>query len=247
MRRGTEQKDSTLLDISQHQLDIEQAKFFECPKPVLNLFKTIETPDDLQNWLGKLGYEHRYIYPPLIHVLQEKRADCFTGMLTAVAWGHLRGYDPKVVVLEAKSEKMGADHNIVVFKGHFDGTTKYGSVAKSDWMTLTYRPFIFDDIETLVRSYRGSYTSEIKKYAHKNNLQGFSDPFDPMEKVGTLIFFKVVFSPHESDLKATLEIYKEYTRGLMCTDFNGKRYHYPQKDSVLFDPAERQRQSITDR
>jgi hypothetical protein len=112
----------------------------------LNLFRRLDEPIKIQNYLNSLEYDDRPGTRSPRWVLREKKANCFEGALFAAAALRQLGHKPVVVDMKARNDD---DHDIAVFKQN----GCWGAVAKSNFTTLRFREPVYRTVRELVMSY----------------------------------------------------------------------------------------------
>ena len=201
-----------------HEPDEHFLKGLGCPPRYLNLFRKLNTPTKIQQYINDyLKYSDDYI-DAFIGVVQSKQANCFSGSVgfaLPLLWFH--GYEPRLIMMVADNDR-DENHNVVAYRDCETGLI--GSIGMSSWDTLKARPPAFSTIHDLMMGYWQAYTSAYRKYAGQHTLIGYTDPVDIAARYG----WEWLFEPGR-DPKGIRHIYNTYAIGLMCT--------------ALFDPSER--------
>lgn len=143
----------------------------EWSKEEIRIFKTLDNPDKIQQYLDSLEYNPGYECRSPRQVIKKKSAHCFEGALFAAAALQFIGYKPLLVDMFAENDD---DHVIAVFKenGH------WGAVAKSNFTTLRFREPVYRSIRELVMSYFDFYFNlngdkSLRSYSLPLNLSMF--------------------------------------------------------------------------
>lgn len=141
-------------------------------KNEIKLFKKLNTPAKVQDFLNKLGKNFEEngdtCYSPRM-VLKRGKAQCMEGAMLAATILRFHGYKPLVVDLE--STKDDWDHVIAVFKQH----GHWGCISKTNHVVLRYREPIYKSIRELVMSFFHEYF--LNKNGRKT-LRAYSKPIN---------------------------------------------------------------------
>lgn len=120
----------------------------------LKLFRRLDTPRKVQDYLNKLPQNHEpdgdTCYSPRT-VMKKKRAHCIEGAMFAALAFRLQGQKP--LILDLESARHDFDHVIALFKQH----GCWGAVSKTNHAVLRYREPVYRTIRELVLSYFHEY------------------------------------------------------------------------------------------
>lgn len=143
-------------------------KFSDFTEDQLRLFKKLNTPRKIQDFLETFPANFGYTDMSPKLVLENKKAHCFEGALLAAAILRFHGRKPLLVDLETTAEDNY--HVVAVFKenGH------WGAISKTNHAILRYRDPIYRTIRELVLSFFNEYFLE----NGKKTLRSYSQPFD---------------------------------------------------------------------
>lgn len=130
------------------------------------LLSALTSPERIQNFLDHLSYGCESIYRCPLHVLREKRGDCFDGAIFAAAALRRLGYEPAVVKLVPN--ERDDNHLLTLFRreGH------WGAVAKSNFVGLRYREPVYRNVHELVMSYFEPYYNVVRE----KTLRAYTGP-----------------------------------------------------------------------
>lgn len=141
-------------------------KFSDFTEDQLRLFKKLDTPRKIQDFLEiiKANFKNTNLSPKL--VLENRKAHCLEGALFAAAILRFHGHKPFLVDLKVVAEDD--DHVIAVFKenGH------WGAISKTNHGILRYRDPVYRNIRELVMSFFNEYFLE----DGRKTLRSYSDP-----------------------------------------------------------------------
>lgn len=136
------------------------------------IFKSLNTPKKIQNFLNKIPANFEpdgdTVFSPRM-VLKENRAHCMEGAMFAAAALRFHGHKP--LVLDLTTVKDDDDHVVAVFKhkGH------WGAISKTNHAVLRYREPVYKTIRELVMSYFHEYFTN---HDGKKTLRSYSLPVD---------------------------------------------------------------------
>jgi hypothetical protein len=145
---------------------------FGLSKGELKLFKSLNTPSKIQNFINKIPINFEEdgkdsCYSPRM-VLEKNRCHCIEGAILAALILRVNGYAPLLVDLTASSKDF--DHVIAVFKKY----GKWGAITKTNHYSLRYREPVYETIRELVMSYFHEYFND----KGKKTLRSYSNPVD---------------------------------------------------------------------
>jgi hypothetical protein len=133
----------------------------------LALFRTLQSPSAIQNFLDSISYSAESRYRSPRSVLHDRKAHCYDGALFAAAALRMIGYPPVIVDMQSVRDD---DHVIAVFYRR----GRVGAIAKSNFSGLRFREPIYRDIRELVMSYFESFYNMIRE----KSLRQYTDPLD---------------------------------------------------------------------
>lgn len=144
----------------------EMKKFSGFTEGQLRLFKRMNSPQKIQDFLETIraNFGDTNLSPKL--VLEKKKAYCFEGALLAAAILRFHGYPPLVVDL--KVADGDDDHVIAVFKEN----GFWGAIGKTNHAVLRFRDPVYKSIRELVMSFFNEYFLE----NGKKTLRSYSEP-----------------------------------------------------------------------
>ena len=131
------------------------------------LFRSFQTPMDIQSYLNRLSYNAAPTSYAPRRVMAEAMAHCFEGALFAAAALRWLGHRPLIVDLVAENDD---DHVIAAFRRHGG----WGAIAKSNTTVLRFREPIYRTLRELVLSYFDMYFNT----RGEKTLRSFSRPVD---------------------------------------------------------------------
>jgi hypothetical protein len=126
------------------------------------LSKKYRTPFQVQKLLRTLKYNRDNTIQSALSTWKSKKAHCLEGVLLAAAILEHRCYPPIIVSIESQD---CLDHVLLVFKEK----TGWGSVGRSRDDGLHGRQPLFQNLQTLVKSYFDPYVD------HSGRITGFTD------------------------------------------------------------------------
>ncbi|MBI2064010.1 MAG: hypothetical protein HYT65_03415 [Candidatus Yanofskybacteria bacterium] len=140
-------------------------------KRELNLFRRLNTPKKIQNFLEKvpINFDHHRdtcVSPRVM--LKKNKAHCIEAAFfaAAVLWFH--GYKPLLLDLQATDDDY--DHVVALF--HRNGC--WGAISKTNHAVLRYREPVYRNIRELAMSYFHEYFDD----NGKKNMRAYSQPFN---------------------------------------------------------------------
>jgi hypothetical protein len=134
----------------------------------LRIFAKLTSPFKIQEFLDSLPYsdEDRYRCPR--SVLHENIAHCYDGAVFAASALRMIGYPPLLV--EILPNDRDDDHILAVFQQ----SSKWGALAKSNFVGLRYREPVYHSLQELIMSYFESYFN----IARERTLIGYTAPLN---------------------------------------------------------------------
>ena len=110
------------------------------------LFRTLTSPQRIQEYLDDTPYSCDPIYRSPRSVIRDRKAHCFDGALFAAAALRQLGHPPVIVNLLPHNDD---EHLLALFRrrGHI------GAVGKSNFVGLRYREPVYGTVRELVLSY----------------------------------------------------------------------------------------------
>ena len=153
-------------------------------KKEISLFKKLNTPARVQDFLNKLRFNFEKDGETLkspVRVLREGNAHCLEGAILGAYILSLHNFPPLVLHLEAT--KHDYDHVIAPFK--INGL--WGALSKTNHAVLRYREPVYKNIRELVMSYFHEYflntgQKTLRKYSRPLNLSIFGKSWVTSEK-----------------------------------------------------------------
>jgi hypothetical protein len=142
----------------------------ELKKQEMRLFKRLNTPQKIQDWLDALplNFESgRETYMSPRRVIRGKRAHCFEGALVAAAALAYHGQRP--LLLDLQTVKGDDDHVVALFKQR----GLWGAISKTNHAILRYRDPVYRSVRELAMSYFHEYMLE----NGKKTMTAYSTPF----------------------------------------------------------------------
>lgn len=142
-------------------------------KEELKLFKKLNTPQKIQDYLNSLPFNFEESWGTCLsprRIIKEKKADCIEGAIFAAAVLEYHNQKPLLLDLRSTKKPYDYDHVVALFKrGKF-----WGAISKTNHSVLRYREPIYRDVRELVVSYFHEYFLD----SGKKTLREYSDPFD---------------------------------------------------------------------
>lgn len=118
----------------------------EWTRDELMLFRGLDSPEKIQDFLDTLDYNPDYECRSPRWVIRRRKAHCFEGAIFAAAALRFLGFRPLLVDMKAWNDD---DHVIAVFKVD----NHWGAVAKSNFTVLRFREPVYRSIRELIMSY----------------------------------------------------------------------------------------------
>jgi len=139
------------------------------PKNLRRVFKSLNTPFAIQEYLDGMPYiGEKHDRSPL-HVMLDRQCHCLDGgFLAALALWRI-GFRPLLIDL-VPEPGMDDDHVLALFQ--VDG--RWGAVAKSNYVNLGFREPVHKNLRELVMTYFEHYAS----VQQEKTLRGYTRPLD---------------------------------------------------------------------
>ena len=147
---------------------------FDYTKAELKLFKSLNTPRKIQDYLDKLKYNIKDFTFSARGVIKNKVAHCFDGAIFAAAALEVNGHQPFIIDLKSNGEDD--DHILAIFKVG----DCYGAIGKSNYVNCRFRDPIYKNLRELVMSYFHIYfnlkgTRTLRQYSKLFDLAKIND------------------------------------------------------------------------
>lgn len=139
---------------------------FDLNKKEERIFRRLNTPAKIQDFLNRLQPHKRDTCFSPRTVLKKGKAHCMEGAMFAAAALRFHGFPPLIVDLTAS--KKDFDHVIAVFQIE----KKWGAISKTNHAVLRYREPVYVSIRELAMSYFHEYFTD----DGKKTLRSYSDP-----------------------------------------------------------------------
>lgn len=201
--------------------------FTELTKTELALFKELDTPYKMQEYLDTLKYRNESGYFSPRQAIEDHQCHCFDGSLLCMALLTYHNYKP--LLLKLIPSDRDDSHMLAVFKqGKF-----FGAIGKSNYPDLTFREPIYPSLRELAMSYFHSYYNSLGE----KTLRGYTELIDltPFAKLNwvtdgsqlqvianqfkTCQKFKLLTSTQIKNLNPLTT--KGYEMGMQGVDLNG--------------------------
>lgn len=160
-------------------MSIDKLLLREFSKKDLRLFKKLNTPRKVQDYLDKLPFNFERegeTYRSPRKVLKQRMAHCFEGACFAAACLFVNGRRPLILDLKVSNLKEDADHVVSLFKEN----GLWGAISKTNHAVLSWRDPIYRSVRELVLSYFHEYFLD----NGTKTLKSYSRPFDIVKKFG---------------------------------------------------------------
>ena len=145
-------------------------KKWEYNKEEIKLFRRLNTPAKIQDYVNSLPFNFEDTYMSPRRVLQTKKADCMEGAMFAAAILEFHGRKPLLVDLRSVKKPYDYDHVVALFKED----RFFGAISKTNHSVLRYREPVYKSVRELVMSFFHEYYLE----NGKKTLREYSNPFD---------------------------------------------------------------------
>ncbi len=149
--------------------------FAQLTSEELTLFKKLDTPRKIQDFLDTLPINHEphgdTCKSPRF-VLQARNCHCIEGAMLAAAILYYHGHEP--LLLDLKATARDFDHVVTLFT---DGK-QWGAISKTNYPILRYREPIYASVRELAMSYFHEYflddgTKTMRSFSKPFNLKRF--------------------------------------------------------------------------
>ena len=139
----------------------------------MRLFRRLNTPAKIQDWLDKLQFNFEKDGDTCMsprEVIKNKKAQCIEGAIFAAAVLEFHGGKPLVMDLRSVKKPYDDDHVVTIFKQF----GCYGAISKTNHAVLRYREPIYKTVRELALSYFHEYFLN----NGQKTLREYSEPFD---------------------------------------------------------------------
>ena len=130
------------------------SEIFGLNKEELKLFKTLNTPKKIQDFIDKIpiNFEEKgdTCYSPR-QVLKNNKCHCIEGAILAALILRVNGYQP--LILDFETTHNDEDHVVALFKKH----GHWGAISKTNHAILRFREPVYKSIRELAMSYFNEY------------------------------------------------------------------------------------------
>ena len=145
---------------------------FEFETQEIKLFKKLNTPAKIQDYLNSIPFNHEesgetYMSPR--RMIKAGTAHCFEGALFAAA--ALMYHDQKPLIMDLQAARGDHDHVVTLFKEH----GRWGAISKTNHGVLRYREPVYATVRELALSYFHEY---FDKKGLKTLREFSTRPFD---------------------------------------------------------------------
>jgi hypothetical protein len=132
------------------------------------ILKKLNTPQKIQDYIDKLGYDGTDDYFSVRSTLKTKKAHCMGGALLAACCLERLGYGaPRIMGIEAENDDS---HAIAVYQKN----GYWGAVAKSNFTLIRARAPVYKTVRELMMSYFDFYFNT----ARQMSLTHYCMPYD---------------------------------------------------------------------
>ncbi|MBI1792760.1 MAG: hypothetical protein HYR70_01035 [Chloroflexi bacterium] len=139
------------------------------PADLLNVFRSLQTPFLIQQYLDAMPYKAVERDRSPLNVMLDNQSHCLDGGLFAALALWRLGFKPLILDL---APDPGADDDHVLALYQYDG--RWGALAKSNYINLGFREAVHKNLRELVMTYFEHYAS-----THQSKtLRGYTRPFD---------------------------------------------------------------------
>lgn len=123
----------------------------EYTKTEIKLFKKLNSPAKIQDYLNTLKYNKKDTWRSPRNVIKHKEAYCIEGAILAAAILEFHGYKP--LIMDIRGAHPDVDHVIAPFKKN----GYWGAISKTNYAVLRYREPVYKTLRELVMSYFHEY------------------------------------------------------------------------------------------
>ncbi|MEX1064280.1 MAG: hypothetical protein WD898_00840 [Candidatus Paceibacterota bacterium] len=145
--------------------------FKDLNKKEINIFRKLNTPKKIQDFLEKLPINFEEKGDTLMSprcVLRERKAHCIEGAIFAAAV--LRFHGKKPILLDLITASYDEDHVVALFKKN----GLWGAISKTNHAVLRYREPVYRNVRELAMSYFHEYFVN----DGEKTMRGYSEPFN---------------------------------------------------------------------
>lgn len=139
------------------------------PADLLNVFRSLQTPFLIQQYLDAMPYKAVERDRSPLNVMLDNQSHCLDGGLFAALALWRLGFKPLILDL---APDPGADDDHVLALYQYDG--RWGALAKSNYINLGFREAVHKNLRELVMTYFEHYASTHQA----KTLRGYTRPFD---------------------------------------------------------------------
>jgi len=188
------------------------------------LFRKLNTPQKIQDYLNKLPFNFREgcVFSSPREVIKRGTVDCLEGALLASAILEFHRHKPLVIDLRSSAKPFDYDHIVAVFKQY----GCFGAISKTNHAVLRYREPIYKTVRELVLSYFHEYyledgTKTLREYSESFDLSTIKNInwriteknlWEIHEKLDEIKHYKILFSKQIKNLRKADEIELKATR-----------------------------------
>ncbi len=200
---------------------------FQYNKNELRLFKRLNTPQKIQDYLNSLPFNFDETHGTCLsprRVLALKKADCVEGAIFAAAVLEFHGEKPLLLDLRSAKKPYDYDHVVALFKR--DGF--WGAISKTNHSVLRYREPIYKSIRELSMSYFHEYFLDsgiktMREYSVPLNLNKFNkihwrtserDLSEVLVGLDKIKHFKILNKKQQKNLRRADKIEIESTKAV---------------------------------
>jgi hypothetical protein len=150
-------------------------KNFSCfGKKELKIFKKLDNPKKIQDFLEKIPVNFRKTLRSPMMVLRKNNAHCLEGALLAASVLAFHGEKP--LLLDLRANDRDFDHVVALFKRN----NCWGAISKTNHAVLRYREPVYKNIRELAMSYFHEYFDD----NGKKKFAGIFRAVQPFENQG---------------------------------------------------------------
>ncbi|MBI2757137.1 MAG: hypothetical protein HYX49_00495 [Chloroflexi bacterium] len=139
------------------------------PADLLNVFRSLQTPFLIQQYLDAMPYKAVERDRSPLNVMRDHQSHCLDGGLFAALALWRLGFKPLILDL-TPDPGMDDDHVLALYQ--LDG--RWGALAKSNYVNLGFREAVHKNLRELAMTYFEHYAS----IQQTKTLRGYTRPFD---------------------------------------------------------------------